>query len=219
MNPIQAMNVSGAKKRQVCRSAFSLVEMLVVIALIAILTALLAPSIQSLMGVSGRRGGMSILSNMLEQGRIKAIESGQPVHVGFPFESIDDEELARSSVIMFRPANEAEGGGDNFVPIGRWVRLPSGVYMQGGTNFPVQVLEIPDGNLPQLDGVEVNRLQVVTFDRFGGVRGAAGPVALEIGEKARPNDEGWLRSANNFFTLTIQRLTGRVEVKDNFDGA
>jgi prepilin-type N-terminal cleavage/methylation domain-containing protein len=211
--------VSKGKGTRTPCLGFSLVEMLVVIALIATLTALLAPSIQSLMGVSGRRGGMSILSNVLEQARVKAIESGQTVYVGFPFESIDDEELAKSSVILFRPASEAEGGGDNFVPIGRWVRLPSGVYMQGGANFPVQDLAIPDGSLPQLDGVEVKNLQVVTFDRFGGVRGAAGTVELEIGEKARPNDEGWLRSPDNFFTLSIQRLTGRVEVKDNFDGA
>jgi prepilin-type N-terminal cleavage/methylation domain-containing protein len=215
MSNRQPAGHSGLIGAPVRRSAFSLVEMLVVIALVATLTVLLAPSIQSLMGVTGRRGGMSILAGALDQARIKAIESGQTVHLGFPFEAVDDEELARSHFILFRAAAEGDGTGIEFVPIGRWSRLPSGVYMQGGANFPVQELEIPGGNLPQLDGNDVTRLQVLSFDRFGALRGAAGPVEINVGEKVRPNDEGWLRADNNYFTLAVQRLTGRVEVRDN----
>lgn len=188
------------------RGGFTLVEMLVVIAVIAVLTALLAPAAQSLMGVSGRRGGMNTVSSTIEQARLRAVETGRSVYVGFPLTATNPNSRY-SSLLVFEYA-------PGFSPIGRWIRLPTGVFYEPSTNFPSSpnATNIPTNAIPDLDGERLESLYALQFDRFGRMAGTS-PVRIRVGEKPDPEGD-FLRSGSNYFELTLQPLTGRVTMED-----
>jgi len=188
------------------RGGFTLVEMLVVAAVIAILTALLAPAVQGLMGISGRRGGMNTLSSAIEQARLRAVEKGRSVYVGFPLTATNSN-TRFSSVLVFEQT-------PGFTPVGRWIRFPAGVYYEPALNFPREptVTSIPTNAIPDLEGERLQSLHALQFNRFGQLVGSP-PVRIRVGEKPDPLGD-FLRSSSNYFELTVHTLTGRVTMED-----
>jgi len=199
------------------RAAFTLLELLVTVALIGILSALMAPAVQGLLGVTGPRGGMNTVSAAIEQARLSAMESGRPAYVAFPLNA-SDEELAYSSLLVFRRGSE-EDGDAKLVPITRWLRLPKGVYLEMDEeqllDYPQDSEEpAPDSLLPKLDDNEINEFKVVKFDRFGKLYGGEDePIELRLGAKMSPKGE-FKGGENNAFLLAIEPLTGRTSVTD-----
>jgi hypothetical protein len=188
-----------------------LVELLVVVAIIGVLSSLMVPAMQGLVGVGGRRGGMNMLSSTIEKARLAAIESGTTVYIGFPF-SAADPAVGYSSVMVFR--EKIEGETDAIVPLSRWIRMPTGIYIEsdGLTNKAVVGDLIP--KLATSNGVvAVTQLSTMTFDRFGRLKPDDETVEIRVGEKADPKG-AFLKNAENHFLLTVQPLTGRVAVED-----
>jgi len=66
------------------RFAFTLLELLVVIGIIAILMAMIAPAVTSLSKSNGRKAAIANLLGGIEQARAEAIKSGQATYVVFP---------------------------------------------------------------------------------------------------------------------------------------
>jgi prepilin-type N-terminal cleavage/methylation domain-containing protein len=195
-------------------AAFTLVEMLVVIALVAILTTLLAPAIQGLMGTSGRRGALNTVTAVLDQARLAAIESGTTTYVGFPTNAANTTN-GFSHLIIFRDARPDDTN-TNPVAVTRWQRLPTGVFFQAGSNLndAVTTRSLPTRTLPPLGGSQdMTNLSVLAFNRFGQLQGVNTNVSLLLGEKIEPNG-AWRGSTNNYYELRIQPLTGRVIVDD-----
>ena len=64
--------------------AFTLLELLVVIGIIAILMAMIAPAVTSLSKSNGRKAAIANLLGGIEQARAEAIKSGQATYVVFP---------------------------------------------------------------------------------------------------------------------------------------
>ncbi len=200
---------------------FTLVEMLVVMAIIGIMTTLLVPAVRGLVGVGGRRGGMNSISSTIEKARLAAIESGGTVYVGFPF-SAPDPEVGYSSVIVFRPAMpgevDAAGQAVPFVPLSRWVRMPAGVFIESDN---LQGVSVNGAAMPQLAGsngvAPISQVSAVGFDRFGRLTPKQ-DVEIRVGEKASPTG-AFIKGANNHFALGIEPLTGRVTVQDRSKGA
>ncbi len=192
---------------------FTLVEVLVVVAIIAVLSSLMVPAIRGLVGVGGRRGGMNTLSSTIEQARLAAIENGTTVYVGFPFGAADAES-AFSSVIVYRDKRDDETSASAVVPLSRWVRMPGGIFIESDSleTVPVEGAALP--KLVSSNGVSaVTELAVVTFDRFGKLKPDSQAVEIRVGEKTEPAGS-FLINDENHFLLRVRPLTGRVTVED-----
>lgn len=189
-----------------------MIEMLIVIGIIAVLSALILPALQGLVGASGLRGGVNTVLATLNHARAAAIENGTDVYVGFPpasFSNSADPDIAYASIIVFRAATLDEPGG-TIKPLSRWQRLPKGVFLQIQTNS-ISVSNLsssPAASLPKLAGQEVNP-RVIRYDRFGRIRATvSGGTNIIVGEGIR--DGATIRwKSNNREFLTAQRLTGR----------
>lgn len=195
------------------RNAFSILELLMVVGLIALLMGLMAPAMRGMLGVSGRRGGVSVVVNLTEQARLAAIENGVRAYVAFaPTNS--DPEVRFNSLIVLREKKPNEVMAGNVVALTKWVRLPQGVFYDGLSNMVLLMAT----NFPRLEGSSTTgRLTALQFDQFGRFfprTGAADP-SLRVGEGGVVRQGASYRVAfrgESYDQLTINRLTGRMAI-------
>jgi prepilin-type N-terminal cleavage/methylation domain-containing protein len=197
--------------------AFTLIEMLIVIALVALLSALLVPSLQGLFGVAGRRGGANALSAALEQARLSAVENGTSAYVGFATASTN-QDAKYNAVIVFRARRDDESGAA-FVPLSRWLRLPIGVHLQPASILSAATTSVSSltGVLPRLGTEQLASVPAIEFDRFGRLKnqGSANSRVLVVGEGVVVDASTvQFRSGTNAYALTVLPLTGRVQIAD-----
>jgi hypothetical protein len=182
-----------------------LIEVLVAVAIIAIMSALLTPAVRGLLGVTGPRGGANTLSAALEQARLSAMENGVPTYLGWAPEAAD---AASSSLIVFRDKKDGEAA--EYVAITRWLKLPQGVFLESGAG---SAGVSAGGSLPKLDTKAVSSVTAIKFDRFGRLFQATAPVVLKVGAKAKSGEQ-FMGGDNQHFEVTVQPLTGRAVVID-----
>ena len=181
-------------------------EMLAVVMIIAIMVALLAPSLQGILGAAGPRGGLNVVSAALEQARLSAMESGVPAYVGFAEDDLIEPVTAAG--IVFREPRDDET--NTLVPVSRWLKLPRGVFYQSDdlTSLPVTA-----GSLPKLGQQSLSDVEIMKFDRFGRLDAVSEVSRVSVGRKAESTGE-FLEKGGEVFYLDIQPLTGRVLIAE-----
>ena len=205
----QATTLQEAKS-----GAFTLVELLIVVLIMAVMTGLMVPAVRGLVGVTGKRGGMNSLSAVIEQARLTAMQNGVAAYVGFPF-GASDPELGYGSVIVLREAREDEPTGLKAVT--RWTKMPRGVYIESDDLSR----SLPGGaTIPLLGGQSAGSLTALEFDRFGKLRPGDRPVVIRVGEKSGPTPgDPFIGYAENHYELAVQPLTGRTIIVDKSTNA
>ncbi len=201
--------------------AFSLLELLAAVALMALLTSLALPAVSGFLSVAGRRGAATTIMSTFEQARVAAIEAGRPVHVIFCRRSFPEPD----AVMVVR---EPEETSNPLEPLTQWIRLPKGVLLHdpGSVNILSQPTLAADfikrlsSPVPSAPGEKLN---LVTFNSSGGVdypsgggpsrqlylsegvRGAGGNESVISNQKMRQCPGG------GFEVISLSRYTGRAQ--------
>lgn len=97
-------------------------ELLAVMAIIAVMVSLMLPSISGFSSTAGRRGAVNTLMNVMEQARVKALETGGTVHVVFWRRSFPE---ADSVQVVSEPTDSSQ----SYVALCKWIKLPKGVLL------------------------------------------------------------------------------------------
>jgi hypothetical protein len=184
--------------------------MIVVICLIAILTGLMVPAVNGLIGISGPRGGLNALSSAVEQAKVAAMENNTSVYLGFPAGSTNAER-AFSHMILFRSAKPGES--QPYTTLSRWISLPRGVFIESDDLLALN--DVPNNTIPPLEGEQISAFQTVGFDCFGRLLGTTTPSTIRIGEKADPAGD-FIGPPASIYELVIEPLTGRSRVAGSF---
>lgn len=218
----------SSMKRAVRRRAyagFSLLEMLVVVAVVAIMMALMLPAVAGFSSTAGRRGAVNILMNTFEQARTAAIESGRPVHVLLYRRNFPEPDAV---MVVRDPVDGLESS--PLERLTKWTKLPKGVLLHdpGAANILSQA-PLTSSFLSRLSpspqpssGEKIN---LVTFNETGGVdypsgsspndrklylsEGTRGDGGSEQAISARKNGQG---TGGGFEVLSLSRYTGRVQL-------
>lgn len=210
-----------ALRRQSNVSAFSLVEMLAVIAIISIMLVLVAPAVGNFGSTAGRKGAVNILMNTMEQARVAALESGRDVHMVFLRRQFPERDAIM--VVREREPDDTETG---YEQLTRWMQMPKGVLLYAGKeDTKVGLLSLDDtgqfdkskfiGTFPTGD------VNILTFNGFGGVAFPAdkNKLMLIVSEGVR-GDGGTEAIIGNrkdqfggFEIITLRRFTGRASLE------
>jgi len=200
--------------------AFSLIELLVVMAVIAIMLSLLLPAITGFNSTAGRRGAVNTLMNTFEQSRVAALEAGRTVYVLFARPDFPEQD----AIMVVR---ETESGTGPYEQLTKWIKLPKGVLLHDPTagNNLLKAGQTGSGldttRLPAASPVAAANLGVLVFNEAGGiafpsadktqrklivsegVRGSGGTEALISGKK---------QGAGGFEIISLSRYTGRSQL-------
>ena len=200
--------------------AFSLIELLCIVAVISVLMALLTPAFASMTASTGRKGAVTTVMNTLEQARAAALENGRDVMV-LLWKREGDE---RDSLLVMRKNDD----GSDWEQLSRWIKLPRGVIFHGEDSTS-EILN----NSPALAGVrsslnklpgnpQETNLGAVQFSASGAVQSPKSAqglrVALTEGQRGTSGNEAAITkqkqnqnaAGGGFEVISIARYTGRT---------
>jgi len=204
-----------------CFRAFSLVEMLAVIAIISVMTALLVPAL-SQNNSAGRRGAVNTVMNTLEQARVAALEGGRTVYVLFWQRTAPEQD----AIMVLR---ETESGTGNYDQLTKWIKLPKNMLLHtpsvgSGTSILSQSAPFGDftPNRAPAFNVSSGTVKVMSFSSFGGVSYPSNNRLLILAEGFRPSgssDMGNITPTSQvnqgsglYEIISIAKYTGRPQL-------
>jgi prepilin-type N-terminal cleavage/methylation domain-containing protein len=213
---------------------FSLVELLVVVAVMAVMASVLLPAIAGFSSTAGRKGAVNILMNTFEQARVAALESGQTVYVGFADADIPAQvqDMQYAAFLVFRDATDEEKSADakrKFVVLKKWTRLPRNVSFKRvdsslvpmtTAGSKIQDISYLKNELGSAFSSWTGNCPVVAFNSSGAVEQPASNLCLYLydgyfsggKENYTRNNATQNSSAGLFEKISISRYTGRAQL-------
>jgi prepilin-type N-terminal cleavage/methylation domain-containing protein len=210
MNSRQHIVTTAARKRA---RGFSLVEVLTVVAIIAIMMSLMAPAISGFSSTAGRRGAVNLVMNTIDQARVAALEQGREVQVIFW-----RREFPEKDAIMIRRKNDS----GQWDALTRWQSLPSGVLLHKPEKGSSHVFHTSPGdkvNTTDLPGnPQLTSLGLIEFTPRGTIitpRGSDDPmVILTEGTRETESIISQNKQQNGGFEIiSVARYTGRPNLE------
>lgn len=214
------------KRQTPFRQAFTLIETVVVIAVIAILVTLTAMAMVGLQTPGSRQGAMLQITQALEEGRMTAIEKSTKIYVGIADATHPDEEKRQCALLLFREytadeiAAMSEPPGPNvYKPLTDWNLLPKGYFVCADimdTLLDDPQIKIPVAGLPG----NPESVYAIAFGSLGQVvkpeQASLRPLVVMRAESVAPT--GVLKrradSEGSAFCIQVNRFTGRVKSYD-----
>jgi prepilin-type N-terminal cleavage/methylation domain-containing protein len=166
--------------------AFSLVELLAVVGIIAILSVAAVPVMRGLGGSQSSRATAQILISALEQARTAAILSGTNAYLVLPDANFPATNYQFRSYAIVRPAVDLDGStkddfqtnvnAGNWVLLSKWERLPGDLLFS--STLLSELAKITPTNLPAPGGSNATQMPMIGFTPSGSLSQAAGTSGL-----------------------------------------
>ncbi len=208
-------------------SAFTLLELLVVMGIIALLLLAVIPAVTSISKSSGRKGAINNLLGAIEQARTEAIKTGQAAYIVFPAfatgsqTTLDRYNYKSYAIFQDDPANPATPK-----QLANWKTFATGVALRAAGPTPLSDLADPATLTPAVtfkftpeEGADTSGFRCIKFNANGEVEGPAGTGKITLAIF-----EGYVNGGTEVVTsartggepaatesITIARLTGRAE--------
>src|SRR6266513_6186999 len=142
--PPDSIHDSRFTIHQRSRSAFTLLELLVVMGIIVIALAALVPAVTSLSKSGGRRAARNSLLGGIEQARAEAIKSSQATYVVFPaFTSSTQSILDRYNYRSYAIFEDNAANPGNVKQLTDWKSFPTGVALRAAGTAALSNLTDP----------------------------------------------------------------------------
>jgi type II secretory pathway pseudopilin PulG len=204
-------------------SAFTLLEILLVIGIIAIMMVLLVPAVTSLAKSNGRKAAIANLLGGIEQARAEAIKSGQATYVVFPtFASGAQSTLDRYNYKSYAIFEDDAANPGSVKQLTAWKSLSTGVALRAAGTAALSNLADPATLTPSVafsfaPDPSAAPLKCFKFNSNGEVQAPAANVLLGVfegyvdngSEVATTKDGSGNPSAVEY--LTVSQFTGRAE--------
>jgi prepilin-type N-terminal cleavage/methylation domain-containing protein len=206
-------------------NGFTLIEMLTVIAIIAIVITISIPAITNLMKSGGLNAATREVSNTLNLARQLAITHRVYARVVFPYTQtgIQQDVWYRTYAVMTNRDRTAAAG---WAYASKWEYLPIGAVFLDGTATPgaLDNANSLNGNVLPFPTTGTIPGQTLAYIEFGPI-GAATPVVAGAGESVLAITEGFVTGGKptptsktsagaliNVGTITVNSLVGRIQV-------
>jgi prepilin-type N-terminal cleavage/methylation domain-containing protein len=208
---------------------FTLIELMTVMAIMAVLLALTIPSMSGIMSTNGRKQAVDTVLSTIEQARIASLENGNNVYVIFAMPT-DSGVTSDAMIVVGDPPLGSTSA--NPILFTRWIMLPRNVRFlaststlvtsdSGTTGAPTQVQAYLSNNqLPVVNGNP--SYAAITFNYSGSLQFPANtPLTLALFEGIRAPDgtqvaQGATASATQnlsvsgtYDTVRLSKYTGR----------
>lgn len=215
--------------------AFSLIELLTVMAVISLMVGAMVPAVSSFGSTYKRKQTTSLVMNALDQARMAAVRSGGSVHLIFA--RPQDNGLSEDAMIIVGEPPLGSSSTENTLHT-RWIKLPQGVHFRTAPNTLASAslpasLSDSFNNLENrwgktYSGLPVSAFSAVTFNSSGQI---AYPVdeslvlalfegsrngASEFASGATAQSSKDLSADGLYEVIRLSRFTGRprLEVSD-----
>ncbi len=199
--------------------AFSLVELIAVMAIIVIMMGLLAPALSNFGSTLGRKAAVTTLMNTFEQARVAALETGSEVTVILrrrPFPERDALMVVRERLQW----DTLPGNGP--IQLTKWVELPDKVLLyskspiiEKGDNAPTSISDFDPPGIPVNDKTGLSYL---SFSPRGTVNAPAGTNTLTLFVTEGARDAGFTEARISeegtapLERIALARYTGRARL-------
>ncbi|PTX97539.1 hypothetical protein DB346_21345 [Verrucomicrobia bacterium LW23] len=202
---------------QCSRKAFSLIELMSVIALVSIMLSMSAPTLFSMLSGRSVSLGLNTVASMTAQARQTALSGGQPVALVISTADAANPNSTQG-IILLAAVGQDGSGTMQWKAKCIWNRLPRNVLVEafersGGSSFFNNASTSAGGPLTgtlpvQMDNRPVESYVYIVFYPDGTVSSPTAGPAITIRQRGR-------QTAQPDFTLVVQSDSGRSKVIAN----